>query len=350
MSYLSEFAADEAPYRSPQTALLDWLRSAHARTLEPSAQVAFHRVFDRVMKGLGEIQYRSHYSPDATHTNWEKTELFTEATTSMEKRLAVYDRYTSEAFGRWYKNSTELPPEILHVTCTGYIAPNAAEKRVSQLEASTRVTPLYHSGCFAAIPAVREAGFRPHAVDICHTEMCSVHFRPGSCELDQMVIQGLFADGFIRYRSSAEKPQHESFRVLQTEQHILPGTSHMMTWQPGSNGFEMRLSREVPEWIGKSVSGFVDRFNCERGKTYFAIHPGGPRIVDTVCERLALEEWQFSASKKVLREYGNMSSATLPFIWREMLPSLPTGAQVVSLAFGPGLTLSGLLMQKEGGA
>lgn len=340
---------DVPTYRSPQSALLEWLRSAHARTLEASALPAFHRVFDRVMKGLGEIQFRSHYSADFTHTHWDQTELFQQATTCIEKRLAIFDRYTSQAFGRWYPQSSELPPEILHVTCTGYIAPNAAEKRVAELESSTRVTPLYHSGCFAAIPAVREAGFRAHTVDICHTEMCSVHFRPGNCELDQMVIQGLFADGFIRYRSSADKPAGPSLRVLQNEQHLLPGTSHLMTWQPGSHGFDMRLSREVPEQIGKSVSAFVSRFGCERSKTYFAIHPGGPRIVDTVCERLNLEEWQVSHSKKVLREYGNMSSATLPFIWKELLPSLPEGAKVISLAFGPGLTLSGVLMQKEGG-
>jgi predicted naringenin-chalcone synthase len=83
-------------------------------------------------------------------------------------------------------------------------------------------------------------------------------------------------------------------------------------------------------------------------KAVFAIHPGGPKIVDQIAATLKLAEQQIALSRKVLRERGNMSSATLPHIWQEIVrsPAVREGELVVSLAFGPGLTLSGAVLQK----
>lgn len=83
-------------------------------------------------------------------------------------------------------------------------------------------------------------------------------------------------------------------------------------------------------------------------RAVFAVHPGGPKIVDQVAAKLALAEPQIAFSRKVLRERGNMSSATLPHIWQEILrsPEVCHGDLIVSLAFGPGLTLSGAVLRK----
>jgi predicted naringenin-chalcone synthase len=81
------------------------------------------------------------------------------------------------------------------------------------------------------------------------------------------------------------------------------------------------------------------------------VHPGGPRIIDGVRDALKLEESSVEISRRVLRDQGNMSSATLPHIWKEILQdeSVPNGAWIPSIAFGPGLTLTGAVFRKRSG-
>jgi len=103
------------------------------------------------------------------------------------------------------------------------------------------------------------------------------------------------------------------------------------------------------------LAPFVERLLVEAGeredaigRAVFAIHPGGPKIVDQVATTLGLADEQVAFSRAVLRERGNMSSATLPHVWQAIVasPTVRDGELVVSLAFGPGLTLSGAVLRK----
>ena len=270
------------------------------------------------------------------------------------------------------KSQEEAPSELIHVSCTGYRSPSGAQTRVAKLGWGdrTRVTHAYHMGCYAAVPALRLAqgallrarlenpqDSRP--VDVAHTEICSLHFRPGIAAPDQWVIQSLFADGFIRYAMRAiapgESPREAGFKLLATDEVIVPNTSEEMTWVPSEQGFAMTLGREVPRAIGRTVRSFVERlferqgldFRVEGARCLFAVHPGGPRIVDAVEESLELKAHQTAHSREILRERGNLSSATLPHLWKKLVDDseIAAGTRVVSLAFGPGLTVCGSLFE-----
>ena len=84
------------------------------------------------------------------------------------------------------------------------------------------------------------------------------------------------------------------------------------------------------------------------GGALYAVHPGGPKVLDRVRAALRLDEAQIAGSRALLRRRGNMSSATLPHIWMDLVrdPTIVPGTLVVSLAFGPGLTVSAAVMQK----
>jgi predicted naringenin-chalcone synthase len=125
-----------------------------------------------------------------------------------------------------------------------------------------------------------------------------------------------------------------------------------MTWITADFGMKMTLSRQVPEKITANVRGFVTDLcrvsNLDMGilsEVVGAIHPGGPRIIDAVSRDLELNETQVAESRYVLRNYGNMSSATLPHIWKEVLDRRERGTKVLSLAFGPGLTMFGTMFE-----
>ncbi|MEO6419173.1 MAG: 3-oxoacyl-[acyl-carrier-protein] synthase III C-terminal domain-containing protein, partial [Polyangiaceae bacterium] len=105
-----------------------------------------------------------------------------------------------------------------------------------------------------------------------------------------------------------------------------------------------RIARTVRAFVSALYASADLDFEAHRAGSLFAIHPGGPRVVDAVESALDLTGTQVKTSRDVLHRYGNMSSATLPHVWMEILPSCEPGTVVASLAFGPGLTMAGALL------
>jgi predicted naringenin-chalcone synthase len=218
-------------------------------------------------------------------------------------------------------------------------------------------------GCYAALPAVRiAAGLLasargPARADVVHTELCSLHLQPLAHDAEQLVVQSLFADGHARYAVERGATGRPSLAVLAEREEILASSTEAMTWACGDRGMHMTLSRDVPSKIAANVRSFMGAlfdeaglsFDAHRARTVFAVHPGGPRVVDAVQRALELDDAQVAASREVLLRFGNMSSATLPHVWRAITldEAIPAGTLVASLAFGPGLTVSGSLMVRE---
>jgi predicted naringenin-chalcone synthase len=112
----------------------------------------------------------------------------------------------------------------------------------------------------------------------------------------------------------------------------------------------------MPSMIVSNIGPFIDglfgacglSWEAERERCGFAVHPGGPKIIEAARDALGLREDQIAWSREVLLQHGNMSSATLPHVWKLIAedPSVPSGAIVPSVAFGPGLTVSGAVFRK----
>jgi predicted naringenin-chalcone synthase len=220
-------------------------------------------------------------------------------------------------------------------------------------------------GCYAAMPAIRTAqGFvashqlaertSANQVDVVHTEMCSLHLNPSSDSVEQTIVHTLFADGNIKYSLTPAGSAKKGFGLYEMAEKIIPDTQDQMSWIPEFWGFQMTLGKRVPVYLKNNIREFVLELYKKAGwelgdefsKTVFAVHPGGPKIIDVVEEALELSPSQVAASREILFERGNMSSATLPHVWERLLEkNLPSGTPVVSLAFGPGLTVFGSLFK-----
>jgi alkylresorcinol/alkylpyrone synthase len=111
----------------------------------------------------------------------------------------------------------------------------------------------------------------------------------------------------------------------------------------------MVLTGDVPRIIGREIRGAVDGFLGGMVPTAWAVHPGGRSILDRVQAGLDLAPDALATSRAVLRAYGNMSSATVMFILRDMLhdDAIGSGATIAGLAFGPGLTVESALLTKR---
>jgi len=377
---LSRFAIVRPAYSTPQASTLDWLARAHAiaeqtRDAERS-DAEREQMHDRLRKLLGRVacgpatlEQRGHDVADCGHQSWDEMSIYDVERRAegagTAARTALYARIALAACERLYENEEEPPRELVHVTCTGYASPSAAQRLVAARGwgRATRVTHAYHMGCYASLPAVRIAsGLVASArvagrADIVHNEVCSLHMQPCAHDVEQLVVQSLFADGHIRYSVQRGAVRAGALGVLVEREEILPDTAGSMAWSCGDHGMQMTLGRDVPALIAANVRPFVEAMFGEAGlslrehgpKAVFAVHPGGPRIIDAVQHTLELQDGQVTLSRDVLRRFGNMSSATLPHVWRAIVDDdgIPAGTVVATLAFGPGLTVSGALFVKE---
>lgn len=117
-----------------------------------------------------------------------------------------------------------------------------------------------------------------------------------------------------------------------------------MAWELSSSGFLMTLSGYVPDLIEEDFAAVTERClqkgNWTVGEvTGWCIHPGGKRILEAIQHSIALTPQQLQASYNVLRQYGNMSSATILFVLKELMRDASANKKIVAAAFGPGLTV-----------
>jgi predicted naringenin-chalcone synthase len=238
------------------------------------------------------------------------------------------------------------------VSCTGYATPGVDIRLARDLGMSDGVQRLFvgHMGCYAALPALGAAADfvaargRP-AVVLC-LELTSLHVQPPTADLGQVVAHALFSDAAA---AVVLEPAGSGLAVVDVAARTDVATADHMTWDVTDLGFRMGLSPRVPDVLAVHVAPMIADLLVRNGVTAaevdgWAVHPGGPRILDVVAERLDLPPDALDASRSVLAEHGNCSSATVLMVLAA-LPRPAAGRYVVALAFGPGLTLYAALLR-----
>lgn len=380
-AYISDIIIKKPKYELEQKKTLNWLIEAHTYAESVLKNTSIHdfdiqqfkQKIEQTMTKVGckpdQISSRGSCIADYLHTRFDQMKVFNLKESSngqtLTQRLAVFETITDEVFDHFYPETKNPPDEIIHVTCTGYVAPSSAQKIASKRRWAdqTRITHAYHMGCYGSIPATRMAIGSLYSpfhkgskqVDIVHTEVCSLHTNPINHQPDQLVAQSLFSDGFIKY-SIFPNLITPSLQILAHKEALIENSAQSMLWNLSDFGFSIFLAKEIPVFISRNIGSFVfdllqraDLDINDQKHCYFAIHPGGPKIVQQIQKVLALTDPQVQATKRILKNHGNMSSATLPHIWEHILqsPEYPNGSFIVSLAFGPGLSMNGVILQKK---
>ena len=259
------------------------------------------------------------------------------------------------------------PEEVTHViavSCTGFFAPGLDVELVKRLglPPTTERTFIGFMGCYAAFNALRVAhGFcqsRPDArVLVVCAELCTLHFQIDD-SLESVVVNSLFSDGAAAAVLSARDATDAEGRMAYVDGrcHLDDDSMEDMTWAIGDTGFKMGLSSRVPDVVGENLPSYVDGLLSVHDLTqealdFWAIHPGGRRIVEGAQDALGLSDADVADSLAVLRRYGNMSSPTILFVLQRILERQAQGDGAppehgVAMAFGPGLTIEGALFER----
>jgi alkylresorcinol/alkylpyrone synthase len=249
------------------------------------------------------------------------------------------------------------PPDVgvlTVATCTGYATPGLDILLAQELGLSEGTQRLHvgHMGCYAALPALATladaATARGKTGLLLCLELCSLHVQADGHEIDQIVAHSLFSDAAA---AVAVRPGGAGLEVLDVAARTDIQSAGLMTWDITDQGFRMGLSREVPAVLERHAGALIGSMLAEQGLSPsdirgWAIHPGGPRILEAVAAPLGLGEKELEVSRSVLRDFGNCSSPTVLLVLQRLLErrSVGVGDHVVCVAFGPGLTLYGALL------
>ena len=286
---------------------------------------------------------------------------------STAARMAIYKNEALPLALNALNNCLAVSPhiekrEITHlitVSCTGMYAPGIDIELVHalQLESTTQRTAIQFMGCYGAFNALKVAAAACQAdpvakVLVVCVELCTLHFQKNK-STEHLISNAIFADGAAAVLIEAKPENNKNFSFEAFHCDLIPQTQNEMAWQIADFGFDIILSAYVPEVIETGIAAFLQQLMAKKQWTLsdinkYAIHPGGIKILQGCEQALGISQEQNKYSYQVLRDFGNMSSATVLFVlkamWDEMQSS-DDGQTVFSCAFGPGLTLESMLLK-----
>ena len=272
------------------------------------------------------------------------------------ERMDLYERHAPDLAMRAIEG-LELGEDAGRIThlvvasCTGFVAPGLDLEIVARLGLSPSVerTLIGFMGCYAAINALKAARHivrsEPEArVLVVNCELCTLHMKD-TTDLEELLTFCLWGDGCSAGLVTGEA---EGFRLDSFKALLATDASELMSWRVRDDGFDMVLSGRVPATVSDILrhhGGEVLGGAAPASIAHWAVHPGGRSVLDAVEKALDLGPDDLAASRAVLRENGNMSSATVMFVLERMLREASPGERGCGMAFGPGLTAETMLFE-----
>ncbi len=348
------------PYKASQESIFEWVAASFAK--EPvlvrwlRSLYAYSGIAHRhtcIEDFLGPVE-SSRFAPgqplSGVATTRERMALYEQE--SVPLALYAVEETVAELAGERTRRAVlDSITHLVTISCTGFFAPglDLALVRALGLPSTIGRTMIGFMGCSAMFNGLRTAhqivrGDPSARVLVVSVELCSLHIQPGT-RRENLISASLFADGAsacIVGMPAENAPALFSLDHLHTQ--VKPDTDDEMVWQIGDYGFELKLSPRIPKHLGEVAPQIIASLFPENAPQFCAIHPGGPAILDELAEMLTLDSAMMAASRAVLREYGNLSSATILFVLDRIRRSLHTPQTGVAMAFGPGLTVEMIRM------
>lgn len=300
-------------------------------------------------------------APQSSATTGERMQIYEREAAPLGASAArrALEKYARQR-GQDVRDVGSSITHLLAVSCTGLFAPGLdfALTQELQLPLTVRRTLIGFMGCAAAFNGLRTAAEivqgRPDArVLVVSVELCSLHNQP-SDDYDLLVGASIFSDGASACLVGCPQPgDSDFFRLEDFYTAIQPETQQEMAWNIRDHGFTLRLSPRVPEHLGVAAPAALRTVFGSKQPRFWAVHPGGRAIVDKLAEIFHLPAEALLSTREVLRQYGNMSSATILFVLEHLQQQLRAGypspgstnghlrgsLSGVAMAFGPGLVV-----------
>ncbi len=358
---LIDIATASPPFKVAQSLAADELKKRMGCTS------AISRMIDMTSNQSG-IDYRFFVIQDGDENSTEK--LFTKDgkyfSPDTKTRMTEYEKWsielTKNAINELAKKSKidfSSINRLITISCTGFFAPGLDYELIKEFNISPSVkrTNIGFMGCAASLvginsvwEAMKQNG--NENVLMISVELCSLHLQTEPTR-DNILANMIFADGAAAaYFSKNNISDKRKLEIQFAESFLFEDSAKFMGWKIGNNGFEMMLSSELPKIILNSAAPRAKEILKQKGIDiqkikHWALHPGGRAILDSLQNGLELSDEKLKSSREVLRNYGNLSSASILFVLKNVIEneSLLKDDYCCAIAFGPGLTMELVLFK-----
>ena len=281
---------------------------------------------------------------------------------SFPERNALYVEHALElsekAARRCLDRAGAEPGEVgalFFVSTTGISTPSLDAKLLFRLGLSPNLKriPVWGLGCAGGAAGVARAADYARAYPrelalLIAVELCSLTFRVGDISKSTLVAASLFADG----AAAVLLGRGEGPEILGSHSTTWPGTEDVMGWDLTESGLKVRFAKSVPQIVRTQTRATVEEA-CERhgivleDLRHLVVHPGGAKVLEAYEEALGLGPGSLELPREILREYGNMSSASVLFVLERFLESYPAGSGEYGTisALGPGFSAEHVLFR-----
>jgi alkylresorcinol/alkylpyrone synthase len=330
-------ATANPPFRLPQAEAAE-----RARSLYPHLE-ALWPLYDNV--GV-EVRY------NCEPVEWYLTpRTWEERTASFQKHaLDLLEQVTLKA-----TSAADIKLDAIDIlvtnTVTGLAIPSLDAKLSNRLKLKQTVErlPILGLGCGGGVAGLARATRLAHATDGAHVlfltvDLCSLCARVNDPSAAMFVSGALFGDGAAAIlMRNTRGGSYGGPRILAVGEWCWRDTEYIMGWDIKNDGFGIVLSPELPALIGKALAPAVEDFLDRSGFALsdfdgYLFHPGGRRLLEEMERVLGLRRERLEHSWEVLRQYGNMSSATALFVLDRALKAGARGRHLL-MAFGPGFSV-----------
>ncbi len=362
MPYILSTSHIQLPYLFAQEKLMEFSREIFGSTFKD---------IDRLLRAFknGQVDTR-YFIKDLDwfkqdHTFEERNNAFIEGAVT----------YGTKAIQSCLSNATFLKQEvalqeieaIFFVTSSGIATPTIDARIMNILPFSphTKRIPLWGLGCAGGASGLSRAfeyckAFPEAKVLVLSVELCSLSFQRNDRSKSNLIGSSLFSDGaactLICGDDVARKKISQVKRVpkiLSTQSTLMPDSLDVMGWDVKNEGLHVIFSKDIPtiisNWLSPNVDVFLEKNDMnQQDIRHFIAHPGGKKVIDAYCESLGFHEEMVKISMEVLREYGNMSSATILYVLEKFMEQdISEGEYGLAAALGPGFSSELLLMRWE---
>ena len=359
---LIDIATSLPPYKVSQE------RAASELKKRMATRPAIERLIDAASLHSG-INTRYFVVPDGEENSPSKFYSLDNKSFSPDTKLRMneYEKWakqlTNEAVQKLI-NQTHLDikniDRLITISCTGFYAPGIDYDLIKELNipSSVKRTNIGFMGCAASLIGFNNVSEAMSLNKTSNTilvsvELCSLHLHTEPTR-DNILANMIFSDGAaaVLFSNSNSIPVKPKLELMHTHSVLFENSKEIMGWKIGNTGFEMILSPELPKKITEYAVPSIYKILKENGYCkddikYWALHPGGRAVLDALQNGLCLEDEKLLPSRNTLKNFGNMSSATILFVLKEIFDTATIHKDELccAVAFGPGLTMEVVIMK-----
>lgn len=336
------------PHRYPQQTVRDTVRQVFSGKIAELERLL--AAFDN-----SRIEFRQFMMPLewylTSHSQLERTHIY------QHQGLQLCEEAAQNCLDR-----AGLPPDqidhIIFVSSTGLATPTLDAQLINRLgmKPNTSRLPIWGLGCAAGAVGLSRAfehcrAYPTHRVLLVALECCSLTFMAGDVTKKNLISTSLFADGAAAVLISGALTTSDAPTISATRSYLFPDSYRVMGWDFQDDGMQLVLSPKLPlivrQGLPKLIGDFLTDHHLSRNDlTHFITHPGGARVIDAYRDALDLTEENLQHTGEVLKQHGNMSSASVLMVLERWLEEggMKTPGYGLLSAFGPGFSAELLLL------